>query len=212
MLAHLSLAIPAMPSAGDAIVSPHQETKMTNEGSPNPSDDYKIQKQSLPSQQSTFLTAQWKPPRPLTLHTMSQPSMQGSSLWKSTSDLWISSTTSRISDSMLPPRSHQAHSLPTSTNAAQSLHSSKKSVSASRHLNTSSTSSTRTIRKSSGSTKTQKSPTPRIGEHSHGDHSQNGNNCHWHHSYQPTTPHHSRQAHHQQMMNGSSSQMAPGST
>ena len=59
---HLSLAIPLVSNSGTTIVSPHQETKMTNETTSNTSDNYKIQGMPLPSQQSAFFHAQWTPP------------------------------------------------------------------------------------------------------------------------------------------------------
>ena len=113
---HLSLGIPIVSNSGDTNVLPHQEIKATNETSPNASDDYKTKGQPLPSQQSTFLHAQWMPPQPLTPHTMSQHSTHRSSLWTSTNNSWISSTISCISDSTPPPPSHQVCSLPTTMN------------------------------------------------------------------------------------------------
>ena len=149
---HLSIGIPIVSNSGDTNVSLHLETKETSNANPNTLNNYKTKGQPLPPQQSAFLTAQWtlRPPTP---HTMSRLSTQESNLWKSTNDSRISSTTSRISDSMLPPPSHQACSLPTATNKMQSSRSSKKSASASRCSNTSSTLSTQTMQKSSGSTK-----------------------------------------------------------
>ena len=196
---HLSLTIPLVSNSGTTIVSLHQETKMTNEAIFNTSDDHKIQGIPLPSQQSASFHAQWTLPRPLTPHTTSQPSMEGNNSWKSTATLQISSTTSRISDSMPPPHSHQVCFTLTKTRGRRSSHFSKKNASTSRPSSSLSTALTQTPAKSSISMRNQKSPTTRTGEHSHGDHSQTGSNC-------------SRQTHHQQMRNNYPSQTAPGST
>ena len=131
-----------MSNSGTTIVSLHQETKVTNEAISNTSDDYKIQGIPLPSQQSTFFHAQWMPPWPLTPHTMSWPSTEGNSSWKSTTTFQISSTTSHISDSMLPPHSCQVHFTPTKMRERQSLRFSKKNTSASRPSSSLSTAST----------------------------------------------------------------------
>ena len=64
---HLSLEIPIVSNSGDTNVLPHQETKATSDANPNTSDNYKTKGQPLPSQQSTFLHAQWTLPQPLTL-------------------------------------------------------------------------------------------------------------------------------------------------
>ena len=205
---HLSLGIPIVSNPGDTNVSPHQETKATSNTNPNASNNYKTKGQLLLFQQSAFLHAQWTPPQPLTPHITSQPSMQGSHLWRSTSNSQISSTTSRISNSMLPPPSHQVRSPPTTTNEMQSSQSSKKSTSTSRRSNISSTSSTRTMRKSLDSMKSWRAPMLRTGEHSHGDHSQTGNSTHQ--SNNPRSTHH--HSHHHQMRNDPSSQTATGST
>ena len=137
--------------------------------------------------------------------------MQGSHLWKSTSNSQISSTTSHISDLTPPPPSHQVCSPPTAMNEMRSSQSSKKSTSTSKHSNISSTSSTQTMRKSSDSTKSQRTPTPRTGECSHGDHSWTGNSTHRSNSL-CSLRHHSHQTHHQWTRNESSSQTATGST
>ena len=165
-----------MSNSGDTNLSPHQETKATSNANLNTFDDYKTKGQLPPSQQSAFLHTQWMLPQPLTPHTTSWLSMEGSNSWISTNNSQISSTTSRISNLMLPPPSHQVHLLPTAMNKMRSSQSSKKNTSTSKHSNRSSTSLTQTMQKSSGSIKSQRTPTPRTGEHSDGDHSQTGNN------------------------------------
>ena len=172
---------------------------MTNEAISNTSDDYKIQGKPLPSQQSAFLHTQWMLPRPLTPHTTSQPSMEGNNSRKSTATLQISSTTSRISDSMPPHHSCQVHFTPTEMRERRSSRFSRKNVSASKPSSSLSTASTRMPVRSLNSTRNRKSPTTRTGEHSHGDHSWIGSNS-------------SCQTHHQQTRNDYPSQTAPGST
>ena len=195
---HLSLAIPLVSNSGTTIIQPHQETKTTNEAISNTSNNYKTKGKPLPSQQSAFLHAHWTPPRPPTPPITSQPSMEGKDSRKSTDISPISSTTSRISDLMPPPHSRQVRFMPTETRERRSSRFSKKNASASKPSSSSSTASIRIPAKSSISTRNRKSPTTRIGEHSHGDHSWIGNN--------------SRRTHHQQTRNDSSSQTAPGST
>ena len=192
---HLSLGIPIVSNPGDINVLPHQETKETSDANLNTLNDYKTKGQPLPSQQSAFLHAQWMLP-PLTLHTMSQPSMEGNNSQKSTTTSRISSITSHIYNSMPPPPSHQVHSPPTATSTMQSSQSSRKSTSASKCSNNS---STQMMGKSSNSTRNQRLSTPRTGEHSHGKHSQTGSS-------------HNHQTCHQQMRNESSSRTATGST
>ena len=89
---HLSIGIPIVSNSGDTNVSMYQETKATSDVDPNTSNDYKTKGQLLPSQQSAFLHAQWTPPWPLTPHTTSQLSMQGSNLWRSTTNSQIVTT------------------------------------------------------------------------------------------------------------------------
>ena len=209
---HLSLAIPLVSNSGTTIIPPHQETKTTNEAISNASDNYKIQEKPLPSQQSAFLHAQWMPPWPPTLPMMSQLSTEGNNLQKSTASSPTSFTTSHMSDSMLPPHSGQVRFMPTETRERWSSRFSKKNASASRPSSSSSTALTWIQEKSSTSTRNHKSPTTRTGEHSHGEHSQTGNNSCQCHSYPLTMSNHSCWTCHQQMRNDSSSQTAPGST
>ena len=164
-----------MSNSGTTIVQPHQETKTTNEAISNASNNYKIQGKPLPSQQSAFLHAQWMPPRPPTLPMMSRPSMEENNSRKSTATFPTSSTTSRTYNSMPPPHSRQVRFTPTETRERRSSHFSKKNASASKPSSSSLTALTRTPVKSSNSTRNQRSPTTRTGEHSHGDHSRTGN-------------------------------------
>ena len=139
---HLSLTIPLVSNSGTTIVLPHQETKTTNEAISNTSDDYKIQGIPLPSQQSAFFHAQWTLPQPLTLHTMSRPSTEGNNLRKSTTTFRISSTTSHMSNSALPPHSCQVHFTLTEMRERRSSHFSKKNASTSKPSSSLSTAST----------------------------------------------------------------------
>ena len=103
--------------------------------------------------------------------------MEGNNSRKSTITYPTSSTISRTYDLTLPPPSRQVHFMPTETRERRSSRFSKRNASASKPLSSLSTASTRTPAKSSISTRNQRSPTMRTGEHSHGDHSWTGNSC-----------------------------------